>query len=150
METSKICRINLSGNSHTKIERLPFTSEPAFPKTKLHAYASPQIPSEQVFHSYMTPYALIRKGYSGALLAVARKIWIWIGRGLIFSLSDRWIFRAGSIPLTPIGTNIAFYTYRKQQTYFLRKTSNESVVSADSQKPFYRVSLNRYNTYRRR
>ncbi len=65
-------------------------------------------------------------------------------------LSDRCIIKVGSISLAPIGTNIAFYTYRKLQTYFPWKTSNDGVVSADHQQPFYRVSLNRCNTYRRR
>lgn len=98
----------------------------------------------------MTSCALIRTGRSHALLAISWPIRIWSGQDLIFFLSDRCMSRADSISLALIGTDIAFYTYSKLQTYFLRKTSNDGVVSADSRQLFYQISLNRCNNQRRR
>ena len=150
METSKNCRIYLPDIPPIKMNGVPLISTTRLYKVKRFVYTSPQLASESAFHAYMTPLCLESIG----LLARAAYRCL-TNKDLVrtrsyFFLSNRCITRADSISLAPIGTDIAFYTYSKLQTYFLRKTSNDGVVSADSRQLFYQISLNRCNNQRRR
>jgi hypothetical protein len=64
-ETVKNLSLTLTSAHQIKLNGLPFISTTRLYKAKLPAYTSPQIASEQAFHSYMTPPCLDSQGSLG-------------------------------------------------------------------------------------